>query len=263
MSDLHLEAQDFPVHLDRGDVLIIAGDLCHARVFEAPADDGYARQQRERVLRFVDLARAKFTRIVFVPGNHDHYDGIFDDTAAIIRRRFPDFIVLDGQSADIGGVLLFGATLWSDFEGRDPDAMKRAQKGCGEFFFVKRRAAAGDPTLSRFRPPDALAAFDRDLAALKAFCVAAAGKRPVIITHHAPSKAGLNPAFVGNGLDGAYASDLDDLVASSGAAAWIHGHTHLRRKYRIDDVDVLSNCLGFIDKDPASRNFSARRFFDK
>ena len=160
LSDLHLEAQDFPLPLERGDVLIIAGDLCHARIFEAAPDDGYARAQRERVLRFADKARANYARIILIPGNHDHYEGVVDDTAAIFRRHLPGFLVLDGESADLGGVLIFGATLWSDFEGRNPDAMKRAGKGCGEFFFVKRRATddAGGSILARFRPPDALAA---------------------------------------------------------------------------------------------------------
>lgn len=31
LSDLHLEAQDFGTALPKGEVLIIAGDLCHAR----------------------------------------------------------------------------------------------------------------------------------------------------------------------------------------------------------------------------------------
>jgi Icc-related predicted phosphoesterase len=157
LSDLHLEAQDFPLPLERGDVLIIAGDLCHARIFEAAPDDGYARVQRERVLRFADRARATYARIILVPGNHDHYEGVIDDTAAIFRRHLPGFLVLDGESADLGGVLIFGATLWSDFEGRSPDAMKRAGKGCGEFFFVKRRVTddTGVSILARFRPPAA------------------------------------------------------------------------------------------------------------
>jgi Icc-related predicted phosphoesterase len=264
VSDLHLEAQDFSLPLERGDVLIIAGDLCHSRVFEAAADDGYARQQRERVLRFADKARASHTHIILVPGNHDHYEGVIDDTVAIFRRHLPGFHVLDGENMDLGGVLLFGATLWADFEGRDADAMKRAGKGCGEFFFVKRRVLddAGAATLARFRPPDALARFDRDVAALRSFCAQAAGKRPIIVTHHAPSRAGLNPFSVGNGLDGAFASNLDELVASSGAAVWIHGHTHIRRKYRIGEVDVLANCRGFAERNPLARAFSAKPYFD-
>jgi hypothetical protein len=129
---------------------------------------------------------------------------------------------------------------------------------------VNRRTidAAGAPTLARFRPPDALAAFDRDTAALRAFCARAVGKRPVIVTHHAPSRAGVHAAFAGNGLDGAYASNLDELVASSSGAVWIHGHTHIRLKYRIGGVEIRANCRGFVEKDSSARNFDAKQFFD-
>ena len=157
LSDLHLEAQDFPLPLERGDVLIVAGDLCHARIFEAAPDDGYARVQRERVLRFADRARANYARIILIPGNHDHYEGVIDDTAAIFRRHLPGFLVLDGESANLGGVLIFGATLWSDFEGRNPDAMKRAGKGCGEFFFVTfgvQGDEAGEDPVAGFGGPE-------------------------------------------------------------------------------------------------------------
>ena len=59
---------------------------------------------------------------------------MIDDTAAIFRRHLPGFLILNGESANLGGVLIFGATLWFDFDGRNPNAMKRAGKGCGEFF---------------------------------------------------------------------------------------------------------------------------------
>jgi hypothetical protein len=55
---------------------------------------------------------------------------------------------------------------------------------------------------------------------------------------------------------GAYASNLDDLVASSGAATWIHGHTHIRRKYRVGGVDIRANCRGFY-RGSASYHFKA------
>lgn len=265
LSDLHLESQDFGLPLPHGDVLIIAGDLCHARVFEAEAGDRYAAAQRDRVLRFAELALSHFGAVVLVPGNHDHYDGVIDDTAAILRRHLPGFAVLDGKGVELGGVPIFGATLWADFDGRDPEAMRRAGKGCGEFFFVRRRTTdeTGRNVLVRFRPADALAAFDRETTALRSFCETAAGKRPVIVTHHAPSRAGLNPASIGNGLDGAYATALDDLVAASGAAVWVHGHTHIRRRYRIGGVEVRTNCRGFVGKDPSALRFSAADFFER
>jgi hypothetical protein len=59
MSDLHLETQDYRWPLPAGDVLLIAGDLCHARCLDAPAGDRAALAQRDRVLRFADAVRAR------------------------------------------------------------------------------------------------------------------------------------------------------------------------------------------------------------
>ena len=49
LSDLHLESQSFDVRLPCGDILIIAGDLCHARRLDPARTDKYSADQRERV----------------------------------------------------------------------------------------------------------------------------------------------------------------------------------------------------------------------
>jgi hypothetical protein len=50
---------------------------------------------------------------------------------------------------------------------------------------------------------------------------------------------------------------------SSGAAVRIHGHTHIRRKYRVGGVDIHANGRGFAEKDPTARNFTADIVTDK
>jgi 3',5'-cyclic AMP phosphodiesterase CpdA len=131
MSDLHLEAQDFPWALPQGDVLIVAGDLCHAYCFTAPPSDLYAARQRERVRRFADEAVAKFAHVLMIAGNHEHYDGVFEDTVPALRQHLPGFTVLDDNHVDIGAVRFFGATLWAGFDGGDPAAMETARRGVG------------------------------------------------------------------------------------------------------------------------------------
>jgi hypothetical protein len=61
MSDLHLEAQGFSAPMPQGDVLIVAGDLCHACCFEAEANDSYNIKQRDRALCLIDAAVKNFT----------------------------------------------------------------------------------------------------------------------------------------------------------------------------------------------------------
>jgi Icc-related predicted phosphoesterase len=264
LSDLHLESQEAPEALPEGDLLIIAGDLCHARVFAAAADDGYAQTQRDRVLRFVERAVTNFGKIIMVMGNHDHYDGVFEDSAALFRRHLEGVTLLDDEAIAIGNAHLFGTTLWSDFEGGNADAMKRASKGCGEFFFVKKRVQDGSRAqmLARFRPADALAAHERALAALESFVAQPASGKKLVVSHHAPSRKGLNPQHQGNGLDGAYASALDGLIEQSGVSVWVHGHTHVCRNYRIGDTQVRVNCRGFEGRDSGAHQFRVDAYFD-
>jgi 3',5'-cyclic AMP phosphodiesterase CpdA len=264
MSDLHLESQEFPWALPKGDVLIIAGDLCHAACLDPARKDPYAVKQRERVLRFAEDAVAKFAHVLLIAGNHDHYDGVFEDTVPTLRRYLPGFTVLDDESVAIDGVHFFGTTLWSDFEGENEAAMMRARKGAGEFFFVKTRAAdAGTGKLPKFQPADALRAHKKALNALQWHIAATKGSTTVVISHHAPSRKGLNPLHMGNGLDGAYASDLDDLVASlEQVPVWVHGHTHIKKTYRIGGTVLRANCRGFDGRDPVAHTFSVKERFN-
>jgi hypothetical protein len=44
---------------------------------------------------------------------------------------------------------------------------------------------------------------------------------------------------------GAFVSDLDSLVADSGATLWVHGHTHYPVDYAIGRTRVFSNPRGY------------------
>jgi len=265
LSDLHLERQDFHWTLPRGDVLIIAGDLCHARCLVPEARDRYSADQRARVLRFAEAARANFAHVLLVAGNHEHYDGVFDGTAALLKRHLPGVIVLDDNAVTLDGVHFFGATLWTNFESRSQAAMDRVRRRCGEFFFVRKEQHGNDGSVSlgKFRPENALAAFERAWDALQRHLSANETRPTIVITHHAPSRRGLNADHAGNGLDAAFASDLDRRIAGAkNIPVWIHGHTHVRRTYRIGDTVVRANCRGFDGKDASARAFKPDVYFD-
>ena len=259
LSDLHLEAQDFSLPLTRGDVLIIAGDLCHASCLDPLRTDPYRLKQRERVLRFVAAARSAFRHVLLVAGNHEYHDGIFEDTVPLLRHHLDGVTVLDDETCTIDGVRFFGTTLWSDFEGRSEASMTRVRRGMGDYVFTKRQTENG---LVKLTPADTLAAHDRALAALESEL--ATGTQPVVVvSHHAPSLQGLNPTHRGNGLDGAFASELETFIgALSRVPFWVHGHTHVRKRYTIGNTTTLANCRGFEGKDLSARTFKPTAFFE-
>lgn len=265
MSDLHLESQAFPWRLPEGDVLILAGDLCHAACLDPTRRDKYAMDQRDRVLRFRDAACANFDQVIAVIGNHEHYDGIFEDTAPLMRTHLEGITLLDNDTIDFGGLSIFGTTLWSDFEGRRPDVVDGLRRRIGEYFFVRTRDPSNDGrvSLAKFRPEDALHAHDTALAALSAHLSATSTKPTIVVSHHAPSLKSLNPEHRGNGLDGAFASALDAMIASCETVpVWIHGHTHIRKTYRIGKTQLRVNCRGYDGKDASAASFQPATFFD-
>lgn len=264
LSDLHLESQVFPWTLPTGEVLIIAGDLCHASCLDPKRTDRYALEQRTRVLRFLEAARSNFALVIMVAGNHEHYDGVFEDTTSLLRRHLRGIQVLDNQALDYGGVRFFGSTLWSDFEGACINCLNGTRRRMGEFFFVRRRRRTpdGQETFVKFQPEDALEAHRTAWRTLMQESAAPRMGAFVVITHHAPSRQGLNPKFAGNGLDGAFASSLDtEIAALGGVEFWVHGHTHVRKSYRIGQTRVLANCRGLDGKDGVP-GFTPRTSFE-
>lgn len=265
LSDVHLETQEFLWRLPRGDVLIVAGDLGNASCLAPSRHDLYSVRQRDRIRRFTDAAVAQFAHVLFVAGNHDHYGQTLNETIALLRAALPGVTVLDDEAVEIGGIRFFGTTLWSDFEGRSEACMDALRKRIGDYFFIKTspRDRDGQEQLGRFRPEDALAAFDRSVAALRRHLSERSRKPTVVVSHHAPSRLGLNPLYAGNGLDGAYASNLDEAIAAlDGVPVWVHGHTHIQRTYRIGATEVRVNCRGFDGRDAAARAFSVNQWFE-
>jgi len=140
LSDLHLEAQQLGRELPEGDALIIAGDLCHARCLDPARTDRYSVEQRDRAMRLIDQALRKFAHVLLIAGNHEHYDGVFEDTVGLLRRHLPGVSVLDNETIEIDGKRFFGSTLWTHLGGRSEGEVTAIRKGMGEYFFVKTRA---------------------------------------------------------------------------------------------------------------------------
>jgi hypothetical protein len=70
----------------------------------------------------------------------------------------------------------------------------------------------------------------------------------VVVTHHAPSVGSVPEHERVDPIAACYASALDDLVAGSGAAFWLHGHTHRNVDCALGSTRVLTNQRGYSDE---------------
>jgi predicted phosphodiesterase len=250
MSDLHIEFGPLTVPKVHVDLVILAGDIHVGRASPVWAED---------------LARRLDAPVVLVAGNHEHYgsmgsaDRDMERTIDACREASAAsggrLLFLERESVDVAGCTILGATLWSDFAlfgaDRVVEAMKTADRQMNDFDTIAWRRG------TRFTPVHARA----ELALAKAFFeneLANPRQRPlIVVTHHSPSFRSVPERFRADLLSAAYSSHLDDLVERSGAALWVHGHTHDSFDYTIGGTRVICNPRGYFGHE-LNRGFNPR-----
>lgn len=233
LSDLHLEFGDFAVPRVDCDAVVIAGDL-HVG------------------LRGLEWAASRLPScpILYVLGNHEYYGGAIPKLATRIAEAAaaldPRIRVLNKGEIQLGDVVVFGATLWTDFElhGEPRLAMFDAQDRMTDFNRIRV-----SPRYRRLRPADTRAMHGSERRWLAEKLRTHSTRRSVVVTHHAPSKRSLPRHLRDDPLAPAYASALDGLVQASGAELWVHGHCHFAVDYRMGETRVISNPRGYLPDD--------------
>ena len=223
LSDLHLEAVGFEAPAAEADVVILAGDI-------ANGGDGVAWGQL-----------AFDAPVLYVPGNHEFFDREYDDARIEMQRAARDSSVTLMERAEWirGGVRFLGCTLWTDFA-LDGDAgferAMRHRKWLVDYTAIRW----GDRNLA---PEDTIAMHRRDAAWLAAKLETPFDGATVVVTHHAPHRGSVAPAFATHPLNPAFVSDLEVLMGR--AALWIHGHTHTAFDYDVNGTRVVCNPRGY------------------
>ena len=128
-SDVHLEFGHLEIeNKDNADVLVLSGDICVAKSF-GPKDD-----------RFFQDASNKFKDVVYVMGNHEHYNGDFAESEKTLRAalaRYDNIHFLEKQSVKIGDVTFVGGTLWTNMNKRDEMTMHHVSRRMNDFRCVR------------------------------------------------------------------------------------------------------------------------------
>jgi predicted phosphodiesterase len=240
LSDLHLTVSSFTAPPTDADVVVLAGDL--ARPEQAIA-----------------WARLLPKPVVFVPGNHEYYDGSIAGTVRQLKTLATGshVHVLDNDAVQIGGVRFLGTTLWTDFLlfGHGP-ARDAAIQGALDFLRDFSRIRIDDESQARFTPADAAALFALGAAWLERTLAEPFHGPTVVVTHHAPSPRSIHPRFAESVLNPCFVSNAEHLLGGDRVALWIHGHAHDSFDYRVRHTRVVCNPRGYA-KDDAIEN---RRF---
>ena len=245
-SDLHLEClrgrpagETLVSPQPDADLLVLAGDI----------DNGVAG-----VRQFATWP----VPVLYVPGNHEAYEGVLDAVRAAIREaaRGTSVAVLDDDVADLSRfgawsvrhrdelrrLRFVGSTLWTDYRlpsaGGDPIAgMQEAAGRIVDHRLIRKSEG------TRFMPEDALALHERSRHWLEGELGRPFDGKTIVVTHHAPHEGSIHQRYAGQALNAAFASHLPELLAQ--ADLWVHGHTHDSFDYAVGRCRVVANPRGY------------------
>jgi len=277
ISDIHLEFSD--LKLPGGDVLLIAGDACEAHRIKPDMYTGEMprllkweteEKRVDRHYRFFKEECAKYNRVLYIAGNHEHYGGKFNQTHELLRERLADcnVDVLERDTVDINGVLFVGTTLWSDVS--HPLVESIVRECMNDYSSIKLKEHYGhDPVqvnYRKLRPADTLREFYKSRDYIFKTAAENPDKNIVVMTHHAPSEHSVDPMYKlpkHQEMNRAYYSDLDQhIIDHPNIKFWVHGHTHADHDYTIGGCRVLCHPRGYYGYESIATNYDTIFGFD-
>ena len=217
---------------DDGDTIaLIAGDL------------GLAHRQ-ETWLKPLGVFSRQFKAVVYVEGNHFFYHNDFFGRIHELKNKLSlpsNVYFLENESVEINDVVFIGATLWTDFQGKDFFKMQNARKNMNDFVVIKK------PTGQRLLPEETVDLFYESRKYIFDAIKSAGGKKRVVVTHHGVSPLSIHERFRGDSLNSAFMTDLSNEIIDQGPDLWVHGHTHNSFDYKLGETRVIVNPYGYKD----------------
>lgn len=253
ISDLHLEhAPKFQVtNPDNAKVLVLAGDIINTEdVKRFPWGierdvSSYRYHNSVRYHEFFQAAAELYEHVIYVPGNHEFYDGEYQDVLGILIKSLSEFDNVHCLYNDvilIDDVSFLGATLWTDMNKADPLAMYDAAQRMNDHRAIRWKI---NNNYGRFSPKQATVEHSKSVYFIGQQIAVGDTQKSVVITHHAPSYRSCNPAFKTSNLNAAYMSNMDEFIENMTPTVWIHGHIHYRSDYMLANTRVLCNPHGY------------------
>ena len=280
-SDMHLEFGGYDFQATCADVLVLGGDICVASNF----NDNYDK--------FFKDASDRFKDVIYIMGNHEHYNGDFAKSESILRKRLKQYSnihFLERQSIKIGDVTFIGGTMWTDMNKRDDLTLMHIANRMNDFVCVDNsntmvtqrvpvyeKDEKGDYVRddnghliqsgikmkqkpSHFTPNDAADEFDKFLGYINNVVEGKHDEKFFVCTHHSPSRLSTKPQYQHDYImNGGFSSHLGEWILDHPQIkVWTHGHTHDNFDYMIGSTRIVCNPRGYIGYERSAGQFELK-----
>jgi hypothetical protein len=286
-SDIHLEFGDLDIqNPDGADVLILSGDILVARdlTHHDPHLTLGLEYRSNRYHDFMQRCAANFAHVIYIMGNHEHYNGDFANTEKHLKDvlgYLKNVYVLEKEIKTIDDVTFIGGTLWTDMNNSDPLTLYHMKSMMNDFVCVQnsnrtvsfkadvlRDKPVGMtddeflelPTserfkpvfktrVARFSPEDAVEEHVKMKGYITHIVQGKFDQKFVVVGHHAPSRLSTHPRYASETImNGGYSSSLDEFIMDHPQIKlWTHGHTHEDFDYLIGSTRIVCNPRGYVN----------------
>jgi len=245
VSDIHLESEPLYRVPDATDdeILIIAGDLAPLEYVLDPdaKDDDIIKTTKEHIIDFLHDVSKNYTKVLYVPGNHEYYHGNINT----IDERFKKFIhdrglgnihYLNEDYIKINGYKFIGTTLWTNVD--NPVDQVMTYRSLADYSAIY----LDDDYEQTITPLITSSIHEKQLRFIKNNID---GENTIVITHHSPSYKSVVEKYRGDSLNPFFHTELHDVIMQTKPKMWIHGHIHDKKDYMIGRTRIYCNPKGY------------------
>jgi Icc-related predicted phosphoesterase len=274
-SDVHLEFGEISFeNTENADVLILSGDICVAADLMVKDDIGFFDKnvRSEKYHKFFQECGERFPHVIYVMGNHEHYNGDYRNTITTLRDRLSyirNLRILDKDVFVVDDVTFIGGTLWTDMNKEDPITLMQMSGMMNDFRCVqnsnrvtifKDEDGKFHERKSRFTPEDAVEDHKQMMDYIRIMTEGKFDQKFVVVGHHSPSKQSTHPRYKEEVvMNGGYSSDLNDFIMDHPQIKlWTHGHTHEDFDYMIGSTRIVCNPRGYINYENRADRFELK-----
>ena len=286
-SDVHLEFGPLEINnTDGADVLVLSGDICVAGdLGDRDVHNLLGEHTKShRYHTFFEYCAAQFDHVIYIAGNHEHYNGDYATSIPHLKDKLSylkNLHVLEKETITLGDVTFVCGTLWTDMNREDPRTLSSIRGMMNDYRVIRNsskkvsfKSRMPDPenpdkdffTFQErdaiFCPEDSVEDHKAMLAVIREAVAANPAGKFVVVGHHSPSKLSTKPQYEGEFIvNGAYSSDLSELMLDHPQILmWTHGHTHHEFDYRIGTCRVVCNPRGYHGYEQQAEDWQLKTF---
>jgi len=271
-SDVHLEFGDLDLHNNNNaEVLILSGDILVAKdMTQYDPDNAQGTEYRSvRYHTFMQQCAERFPHVIYIMGNHEHYNGDFARTEKHLKNvlsYLPNVYLLEKETKTIGDITFIGGTLWTDMNNEDATTLYHMTGMMNDFrcvdngnrmTYFRDKDGNSHERKSRFRPEDAVEEHNWFKDYIQQTIEGRLDQKFVVCGHHSPSKLSTHPRYASDVImNGGYSSDMNDYILDHPQIKlWTHGHTHHVFDYMIGSTRIVCNPRGYVGYEDRADEF--------